>query len=110
MQNKLIYHVAKSFTRFPGGRRRKHGEHSGEEFREDILLPLLNQYEYITFDLGGSAGYSSGFLDEAFGEIGAILGLKEAERRIKFLAEDDPEAVETCWLRIKDASTERADH
>src|SRR3546814_507345 len=91
MQHEFLYSVAQNFTRFPGGRRRKNGDHSGEEFRDTVLLPILDQYEFITFDLGGSAGYSSGFLDEAFGEIGAILGLEEVRRRITFIASDDPE-------------------
>jgi len=107
MQQKTLYNVAKEFTRFPGGRRRKNGDHSGEEFRETVVLPLLEKYEFITFDLSGSAGYSSGFLDEAFGEIGAILGLDEARRRVEFIASDDPEAIETCWLRIGDAAAEK---
>jgi hypothetical protein len=110
MSQRIKYVVAKSFTKFPGGRRRKHGDHSGEEFRETVLLPLLDQNEFITFDLSGSAGYSSGFLDEAFGEIGAILGYQEARRRIEILASDDPEAVETCWRRITDAASERSSH
>ena len=110
MPETFTYAVAKSFTRFPGGRRRKHGDHSGEEFRESVLLPLLAEHEYLVFDLGGSAGYSSGFLDEAFGEIGALIGVEEAIRRIKFLAIDDPEAVDTVWQRIHDASSERRDH
>lgn len=72
-----------------------------------MLLPLLRDYELITFDLSGSAGYSSGFLDEAFGEIGSILGMDEARRRVEIIACDDPEAVATCWRRIQDASDER---
>ncbi|QNN46530.1 STAS-like domain-containing protein [Thermomonas brevis] len=110
MPREFVYSVAKSYTRFPGGRRRKHGEHSGEEFRESVVLPLLAQYDLITFDLTGSAGYSSGFLDEAFGELGSILGFKEARRRIKIVADDDPDAVETAWQRIRDAASEKRGH
>src|SRR5690242_10167404 len=87
MNSPFHYSVAQSFTRFPGGRRRQHGPHSGEEFRENIALPLLDKYDRIVFDLTGSAGYSSGFLDEAFGELGAILGLAEVTRRIVITAE-----------------------
>lgn len=106
MTNNIVYSVAQEFSRFPGGRKKKNGNHSGEEFREDVALPLLARYEYVTFDLSGSAGYGSGFLDEAFGELGKILGLEEAKRRITILASDDQEAVEISWLRIVDASKE----
>jgi hypothetical protein len=106
MSNSYTYVVAREYTRFPGGRRRQNGDHSGEEFRETVVIPLLDKYDLITFDLTGSAGYSSGFLDEAFGEIGSILGMAEAKRRIKIVASDDPDAVETAWQRIEDAANE----
>ncbi len=106
MAEPFYYSVSKSFTRFPGGRRRQHGLHSGEEFRESVALPLLDQHDRVIFDLSGSAGYSSGFLDEAFGELGAILGLSEVERRVVIRADDDPDAVETAWARIREAAKE----
>lgn len=98
--------MTNEFTRFPGGRLRVHGEFSGQEFREDVALPLLSEFEFVEFDLGGSAGFSSGFLDEAFGELGLILGLSECRRRLKFVAPDDEEAVNIVWERIADASRE----
>jgi hypothetical protein len=106
MNDSFYYSVAKSFTRFPGGRRRQHGPHSGEEFLGSVALPLLEKHDRVIFDLSGSAGYSSGFLDEAFGELGAIFGLAEVKRRVIIRAEDDPEAVETAWDRIREASDE----
>lgn len=102
-----VYEVAKAFSRFPGGRRRANGDYSGEQFREDVVLPLLEEYDHVTFDLTGSAGYSSGFLDEAFGELGAIMPLDEISERVQLKADDDPDAVEIAWERIRDASVER---
>jgi hypothetical protein len=110
MSSSHTYVVAQEYTRFPGGRRRQHGDHSGEEFRETVVIPLLEKYDHIIFDLTGSAGYSSGFLDEAFGEIGSIIGLAEARRRIEIVASDDPDAVETAWQRIEDAASEKGAH
>lgn len=106
MKDSVIYSVANEFSRFPGGRKRKNGKHSGEEFREDVVLPLLDIYEFVTFDLSGSAGYGSGFLDEAFGELGKIFGLRETKRRVKLIASDDEDALAISWLRIEDASNE----
>lgn len=102
----IRYHIPSQFSRFPGGRRKEHGRHSGEEFREQVVIPLLSEYERITFDLGGSAGYSSGFLDEAFGELGTKFPLDELRRRLEIVADDDPDAVLTAWARIEDASRE----
>ena len=106
MSDYFVYKVAESFSRFPGGRKKNHGDFSGEEFFEAVTKPLLNQHPFVEFDLSGSEGYSSGFLDEAFGEIGALIGLDEAKRRVRIVASDDDEAVETCWERITDAANE----
>ena len=37
---KMIY-FTKDFTDTPGGRYKRHGDYSGEQFREDILEPAL---------------------------------------------------------------------
>lgn len=108
MLEETVYNIAKMFSRFPGGRRRANGDYSGEEFREDVVLPLLRKYDRVTFDLTGSAGYSSGFLDEAFGELGALMPLEEVSRRVHLVALDDPDAVDIAWERIRDASKERS--
>lgn len=104
------YSIAIQFSRFPGGRRRIHGKHSGEEFREDVARKLLSEYQEIEFDLTGSAGYSSGFLDEAFGGLLAYYSLDELKRRVKITAQDDPDAVETAWRRMSEASQENLKH
>lgn len=78
MNKYYVYKLSESFSRFPGGRKRENGPFSGEQFWEDVSKPLLERHTFIEFDLSGSVGYSSGFLDEAFGEIGRLLGLAEA--------------------------------
>lgn len=62
--------VAKDFSPFPGGRYRRMSTHSGEEFREDVLLPALkSSTETVNVDLDGVRGYGSSFLEEVFGGI-----------------------------------------
>lgn len=104
MTNYFTYNVATNFSRYPGGRKRSSGNLSGEEFYETVTVPLLNEHEFVHFDLSGSAGMSTGFLDEAFGEIGRLLGLKEARRRVKITCEDDDDAVDESWERIEAAA------
>jgi len=106
MKSEVVFKVATQFSRFPGGRRLSHGSFSGEEFRKTVTIPLLDDYETVTFDLSGTVGFSSGFLDEAFGEIGKLIGLSEARRRVRILASDDTEAIQIVWQRIEDASNE----
>lgn len=106
----IVFTVVDDFSRRPGGRKRASGHFSGEEFRESVALRLLRDYDHVVFDLTGSAGYSSGFLDEAFGGLAAYFPLEELQRRIEIIASDDPGAVEIAWDRMKDAAKEARAH
>ncbi|MEW9796644.1 STAS-like domain-containing protein [Alteromonas sp. CYL-A6] len=57
------------FTFFPGPRYRRLGKNSGEEFREDVLMPDIEEHKKIQLDLDGVLGYGSSFLEEAFGGL-----------------------------------------
>jgi hypothetical protein len=66
--------IANDFSRYPGGRWRKDGPHSGQQFREDILAPALKAVAddpagKVIVDIDGAAGYGSSFLEEAFGGV-----------------------------------------
>lgn len=69
----MTYHIAKEFSETPGGRFRKHGPYSGEEFRDDVLCGLLRKAvasdEKLAVVLDGTGGYGSSFLEEAFGGL-----------------------------------------
>jgi hypothetical protein len=106
MSEKFIaYKFATQFTRYPGGRLRKHGPYSGEEFREDVLVPLLNGGANIHIDLSDAYGFGSSFLDESFGEIGKRLGYETCKQRLAFTSTDDPSLVDLVWAKIKKAAT-----
>lgn len=61
------------YTDTPGNRYRKDGKFSGEEFRDDILIPCLiecvKKGEKLYLDLDGAYGYPPGFIDEVFGGL-----------------------------------------
>lgn len=61
--------IAKDFSRFPGGRFRTDGPHSGEAFREQFLVPALRESDNVTVVLDGVAGLPASFLEEAFGGL-----------------------------------------
>ena len=69
----ITYAIAEEFSKTPGGRFRKHGPFSGEEFREDVLCGLLRDAmtseNRLVVVLDGTAGYGSSFLEEAFGGL-----------------------------------------
>lgn len=91
----MTYRIADEFSTTPGGRLRKHGPYSGEEFRDDVLHALLQRAveagDKVAIVLDGTAGYPSSFLEEAFGGL-IRLGLfdREAVQRHLELRALDP--------------------
>jgi hypothetical protein len=73
--------IDRDFTHYPGGRHRKHGKFSGEEFRDDFLVPALHTYERVIVDLDGVEGYASSFLEEAFGGLVREAGYTQDQLR-----------------------------
>lgn len=98
--------IAREFSEYPAGRYRQDGDFSGEVFREDLLVPRLNQYDVVEVDLDGSMGYGSSFLEEAFGGLVRLKKFsKEAlHRKLKFSYREDPFVIDEIWQYI-DAAT-----
>ena len=61
--------ISKDFSDVPAGRYKMDGPHSGERFRDDILIPALRTGEKVEVILDGAEGYGSSFLEEAFGGL-----------------------------------------
>ncbi len=65
--------ICTDFTDTPGGRFRKEGKYSGEEFREKILLPKYEEVEKkgekLIIDFDGCFGFGTSFIEEAFGGL-----------------------------------------
>ena len=75
--------VATDFFPFPGGRFRKNGRGSGEEFRDQYLVPGLQEAKrlggVLSVSLDGVMGYPSSFLEEAFGGLVRERGFSKSE-------------------------------
>ena len=65
--------IAVDFSRIPGARYPEEGDFSGQEFRQTILLPKLQEAikkkEMLTINLDGTAGLGTSFLEESFGGL-----------------------------------------
>jgi hypothetical protein len=86
----VVIRIARDFTRFPGGRYREDGEYSGEQFREDVLIPALRGQDRVTVVLDEADGYPSSFLEEAFGGlVRSGFSRADLERRLS-IANADP--------------------
>jgi len=101
--------IRKDFAVAPGLRFRENSKHSGQEFREDVLVPKLRQAsganERLIVDLDGTAGYAPSFLEEAFGGLIRQEGFTVAqlERVLEFISTEEPYLVEETWSYIRDA-------
>lgn len=84
----------REWTRFPGGRFKTDGEHSGEEFREKFLEMPIRRGEHFEIDFNGifTAGWS--FMDESLGHYVTELGEDEFRNRFTIIANDDPDILE----------------
>ena len=65
--------IAKDFSNIPGGRYKKDDPYSGEEFRDNILIPKYNEAkekgEKLHIDMDGCYGFPSCFIEEVFGAL-----------------------------------------
>jgi STAS-like domain of unknown function (DUF4325) len=103
----LIVNVAKEFTRFPGGRSKKFGETSGEAFRERFLEAPIQQGQRVSVELDGTIGYSSSFLEEAFGGLVRKLHISANDLWDKLdLITTDQALVKEVSGYIQDASAQ----
>lgn len=67
-----VFTTENGLPEFPGGRFRNEGPNSGEEFRDDHLVPALKdekRYDRVQVIFDGVAGFGSSFLEEAFGGL-----------------------------------------
>ena len=93
--------IDRDFTHCPGGRYRRHGEYSGEEFRDDILVPALEDGDQVIVVLDGTEGYASSFLEEAFGGLVRERGYTQEQLRVQLeVRADDP--VYLLYKRLAD--------
>ena len=103
----MSINVCKDFTETPGARYRSEGKYSGEEFRDDILVPKFDSVsssdEKITIELDGGYGYPTSFLEEAFGGLARMYGSKIVQEKLEFVSNDEPSLINEITSYIKEA-------
>lgn len=88
---KGLFSIATDFTRFPAGRRKADGPHSGEHLREVVLQRLQEGPLTVLFD--GTMGYGSSFLEGAFKGLSQEVPVDQ----LTLHSEEDPSLVIECW-------------
>lgn len=105
----LIINIAKDFSRCPGARYKSEGDFSGEEFRSNFLVPNLKEAMErevkLIVIMDGAAGYSTAFIEEAFGGLIRNDGFKlhDLENTLRFISEEDPSYIEDIKIYMQHA-------
>lgn len=102
----ITINIAKDYTTTPGGRYKKEGKYSGEDFRETVLLPkyieAIKNKDKLIVELDGCYGFAPSFLDEAFGGLSRKLNNKHILDNIEIVCNDEPELIEKIAGYIKE--------
>lgn len=109
MSNTTIVSISSDFSPYPAGRFREDGDASGLAFREDILLPALNDsaVDILVVSFDGVAGFGSSFLEEAFGGLVRTNNFRYSDlvERLKLTTSENEleDYVNLSWSFIRDA-------
>ena len=100
-------HFTQEFTDTPGGRYKKHGDFSGEQFREEILKPALNQNDLVILNLNGAFSFPPSFIDEALGILVDQLGEEIVKTKLKIELNDNPLAQRKISETLKEHAAKK---
>ncbi len=82
----LTINISKEFSKYIGGREKRLGKFSGEDFREKFLEENFENYDRINIELDGTLGYPLDFLDETFGTMARRYGKEKFWERVAFIS------------------------
>ena len=105
--------VSTVFSDIPGPRYIREGLYSGQDFRERILLPRLQECidngDILQIDLDGTQGYGTSFLEEAFGGLIRVnnLSFSVVSEHIEIVSEEEPYLIDDIMEYLRDAENER---
>ena len=106
--SQIHINIARDFSRTPGPRRREEGEHSGEQFLEEVLDPKFveakNSGSKVVVNLDGCAGFATSFLEAVFGGLARKYGSDVVTKYVKVVAHDEPLLAEEIERYVKDAN------
>lgn len=105
MNKTIKIDIAKDFHDAPGGRYKKDGKWSGEEFRDALLEPAFANNACTTIEviLDGTFGYGISFLEEAFGGLARKFGAKKVLDKLVFVSKENPSLIERIKAYITEA-------
>jgi hypothetical protein len=108
--------IATDFSRIPAARLPEEGDFSGQQFRQEILLPKIKEAiakkEKLEIDLDGTAGLGTSFLEESFGGLIRIdrLDYQTVINTLTFVSDEDPDYIDEIKDYLKDAYEKGNNH
>ena len=100
--------IAEDYTPYLGGRLKRDGPGSGEEFRDNYLLPALREGLSVKVILDGAYGYPISFLEEAFGGLIRVgLSLNDIRSSLEIVSGDKAfnSYVGAIWRLIEEEAS-----
>ena len=101
--------ISQEYSETLGARHIEEGDYSGEDFRENFLLPkfleALENGEQITINLDGGYGNPVSFIEEAFGGLARKYGTDSVMKVLRFVCNDEPTRVEEIISYIENPFT-----
>ncbi len=99
------FDIGKDFSPHLGPRERKLGDFSGEALF-DVIEPMFRQFDLVIVDLDAIDGFSASCLDEAFGGLVRMYGLKavKARLRLRAISNDFMRQLIETWMEEAEAS------
>lgn len=103
-ENIVTINIASQFTTTPGARYITDGNFSGQEFRDNYLVPLFlkgKEIDKIIIILDGVEGYATSFLEEAFGGLARLYGKDTCNKKLEFVSQEDKLLIDEINEYIK---------
>ncbi|MDO8771974.1 MAG: STAS-like domain-containing protein [Burkholderiaceae bacterium] len=87
MKNETVTINVCEYTDMPIGRNHLDGPKNGSDFRDNILIPALNEFRFVKVNLNDTLGTTPSFLEEVFGGIirSGYIGAEELSERIEVI-------------------------
>jgi hypothetical protein len=105
--------ISTDFSRTPGPRFIDEGDYSGEDFRNNKLVPILKKAieegKGLRVNLDGTAGYATSFLEESFGGLIRENGMSrdEIKKALLIISEEEEFLIENIYEYIDEAHDEK---
>lgn len=104
---KSTINISEEYTKFPGLRYESLTEGtSGEKFREDYLIPAIEEHGSVTVIMDGNIGaYVPSFLEECFGGLvrAKNFTLDAFKKKVKIVSDNNPDLIEDIMYYVEKA-------